>query len=181
MKKYNTKTNDPLDELNDIVDKNDKVIGVASRITFLKNKKMIRRSSHIWLKNHDGKYWFQQRSRHKDLQPLHWCCSVSGFVKSGAKTKKAIMEDAKRELKEELGVKADIKLKRIFLHQNKVVGGIMVYLFIGVHDGPFKIDAKELYKIKAFDIEEIWDLYKNKKIKLTTPTVDEIKYFLKND
>jgi isopentenyldiphosphate isomerase len=179
MNKYNIKTNDPLDELNDIVDKNDKVIGMASRITFLKNKKMIRRSSHIWLRNHDGKYWFQQRSRHKDLQPLHWCCSVSGFVKSGARTKKAVMDDAKRELREELGVRTKLKLERVFLHQNRIVGGIMVYLFVGDYEGPFKISPSELNKVKAFDLSEIWKLYRNKKIKLTTPTVDEIKYFLK--
>ena len=179
MDKYNLKTTDPLNEMHDIVDENDKIIGVAKRIEFLKNKKLIRRNCHIWLKNSDGKFWFQQRGQYKDLQPLHWSCSAAGFVKAGAKTKKEISNDAKRELKEELGVEADIKLINIYLHRSQEIGGVMIYQYIGEHNGPFMINKDELKDFKAFDCCDIWDLYKKKKIKLTLPTIDELKYFIK--
>ena len=96
-----TTTSDPLKELHDIVNKNDKVTGVATRKEFLTNHKLMRRSAHIWLKRADGKFWMQQRSRTKDIQPLHWQSACSGFIKAGAHTKKQILTDAQRELKEE--------------------------------------------------------------------------------
>ncbi|PIR05295.1 hypothetical protein COV56_03585 [Candidatus Kuenenbacteria bacterium CG11_big_fil_rev_8_21_14_0_20_37_9] len=177
--KYNKKTTDPLGEFHDVVDENDKVVGIAPRIKFLKNKNLIRRSCHIWLRNSEGKFWFQQRSKGKDLQPLHWSCSAAGFASVNARSKKKILENAKRELKEELGITADIELAKIYLHRSQIVGGIMVYLYIGEHNGPFKIDHKEVSDIKAFDYHEVWELYKSEKIKLTTPTIDELKFFLK--
>lgn len=181
IKKYNPKTTDWLNEQHDIVDENDRVIGTAPRINFLENKNLIRRSCHIWLKSSDGKFWFQQRGKDKDLQPVYWSCSAAGFVSAGARTKKEILTNAARELFEELGVKTDLKLVKIYLHRSKAVGGIMVYLYTGFYDGHFQINKKELSDIKAFYAKEFNSLYKKGKIKITEPTKEELKFILNNE
>jgi len=173
--KYNPKTNDDLKELHDVVDKDNKIVGVASRIHFLKNKRLIRRSCHVWLKNSTGKYWLQLRSKKKDLQPLHWNCAASGFVSAHKRTKKEILQEAKRELREELGIQTNIKLIKIFLNRGKQTGGIMVYLFLGFHDGPFKVNPTEVVRVKAFNLEKVTQLYKKNKMQITEPTVKELK------
>ena len=181
MKQINiTNTTDPLKELHDIVNKKDKIIGTASRKKFLTNPKLMRRSAHIWLQNSKEQWWLQQRSRTKDIQPLHWQCACSGFIKAGNRTKKQILVDAQRELKEELGIKTPLKLIKIISMPSSRVGGIMVYWYIGKHDGPFRLSKQEIKNFKALDLKKVWLLYRQKKIKLTDPFVNELKYYLKH-
>ena len=146
--------------MHDIVNEKNEVIGTAERIKFLKNKNLIRRSCHIWLKNSKGKFLFQQRSKSKDLQPLHWSCTAAGFIGAGNNSKVEILKEAKRELKEELGIKVNIKLFKIYLHKSQTVGGIMVYLFFGRHNGPIRFNPKELADVKAYNPIYFYRLYK---------------------
>ena len=176
-----TTTTDPMGELHDVVDKKDKVIGTATRKEFLIDHKLMRRSAHIWIRKADGKFWMQQRSRTKDIQPLHWQCACSGFIKAGARTKKQIMADAQRQLKEELGIKIALKLIKIIPMPNLSIGGIMVYWYMGSSDGPFRINKQEIKNFKAHDLKQIWRLYRQKKIKLTEPFIWELKYYLKRE
>ncbi|MBI2356343.1 MAG: NUDIX domain-containing protein [Candidatus Doudnabacteria bacterium] len=171
-------SSDPMGELHDIVNLRNKVIGRATRKKFLQNRKLMRRSAHIWLKNSQGKFWLQQRSRTKDIQPLHWQSACSGFVRSGARTKKQILADALRELKEELGIQVPLKLIKIIPMPGLSIGGIMVYWYIGKHDGQVKPNRQEIKNFKAFDLRKVWQLYNEKKMRLTEPFIEELKYFL---
>ncbi|KKT96778.1 MAG: Dimethyladenosine transferase [Parcubacteria group bacterium GW2011_GWC2_45_15] len=176
---YNKKLTDSFLEWHDNVDKKNKVIGQARRIEFLENPVLIRRSCHVWLKNSKGEYWFQKRSKNKDIQPLHWSCAAAGYVKAGADSERQILAEAKRELKEELGIDINFKFKKILYHQSKNTSSMFIYVFVGDYNGPFAINAEEVEKIKAFEINGIWRLYQDKKIKLTEPTITELKYFFK--
>ncbi len=173
-------TTDPLNELHDIVDINNKVISTTTRKKFLENPKLIRRSAHIWLQNSKGEWWMQERSKTKDLQPLHWQSACSGFIQAGARSKKEILKDAKRELKEELGISTSLKLIKIVRMPSLTVGGIIVYWYIGKYYGPFKINHIEIKNFKAFDLKKVWLNYCKKRIKLTDPFVKELNYYLKH-
>jgi len=173
-------TTDPLEELHDIVDMEDKIIGTTTRKEFLQNPKLMRRSAHIWLKNSKGLWWMQQRSLTKDLQPLYWQSACSGFIRAGANYEPQILKEAQRELKEELGITASLKLFKIIPMPSLSVGGIIVYWYIGKHDGPFKINREEIRDFKDFNLKKVWGGYKRGKIKLTDPFVKELDYFLKH-
>ncbi len=180
---YNKSTNDPLKERHNIVDKDDRVIGAARRIDFLKNKKMIRRACHVWLKMADGRFVFQQRSEKKDLQPLYWNAAATGFVKAGKRSQEEIKKEAERELHEEIGVKSKLKFVKKFLHRSREIGGIMVYWCIGKYGGKncqnFKINKKEVKRVKAFTVEKILEKSRSGQIKLSNALVDELSIYLK--
>lgn len=91
---------DPKNELFDFVDENDKIIGQASRKKVHADKFLIHRSITI-LVFVDDQLLLQKRSRTKDTYPFYWTSSCSGHVTSG----NSYEETAKRELKEELGLK----------------------------------------------------------------------------
>ena len=173
-----TTTTDPMKELHDVVNLENQIIGVATRKEFLENPKLMRRSSHIWLENSEGEWWMQQRSRTKDIQPLHWQSACSGFVKAGASTKRQVLADAERELLEELGIKTALKLYKIVPMPKLTVGGIMVYWCMGKSDGPFRINKTELKALKSFTLQDIRGKYIKGKIKLTEPFIKEIEMFL---
>lgn len=170
--------NDPMEEVSDIVDDNDNVIGMAKRIDFLKDLSLMRRSAHIWLKNSEGKFWMHKRGAKKDLQPLSWTCAAAGFVRSAYKTKDQIKQEALRELKEEIGVVTDIKLIQIMPLRGLETGDMMVYWYFGKSDGPFKINKSEVADIKAFDLEEVWQMHLSGDIELARPYLRELKYYL---
>ena len=146
------RTTDFLGEVHDIVDVNNHVIGRATRKEFLQNPKLIRRTAHIWLRSRTGKYWLQKRSATKDLEPNHWSSAVGGFVRAGAHTPRAIMREAQREMREELGINALLKFYKILPMPKASTGGAMVYWYVGYSDGPFRLEPTEVADFKAFDM-----------------------------
>ena len=99
-----------MNEIFDVVDDADRVIGQASRAevhaTGLKH-----RAVHIFLFNHRGELFIQQRAATKDTFPGRYDSSASGHLGAG--------EDydacAERELKEELGLAIPRRhLRRLF-------------------------------------------------------------------
>src|SRR6266568_4946946 len=81
-----------------IVDKNDRILGYASRSQVHGNN-LLHRAVHILIFNEAGEVYLQQRSRWKDRHPLKWDSSAAGHVGAG----ESYDETARRELKEELG------------------------------------------------------------------------------
>ena len=89
-----------------IVDKNDRILGSASRSQVHGNN-LLHRAVHILIFNEAGEVYLQQRSRWKDRHPLKWDSSAAGHVAA----RESYDETARRELKEELGV--SIPLQKI--------------------------------------------------------------------
>jgi 16S rRNA (adenine1518-N6/adenine1519-N6)-dimethyltransferase len=89
-----------------VVDKNDRILGYASRSEVHGNN-LRHRAVHILIFNQAGDVYLQQRSRWKDRHPLKWDSSAAGHVGAG----ETYDETAGRELKEELRV--DIPLEKI--------------------------------------------------------------------
>jgi isopentenyldiphosphate isomerase len=89
------------DELLDVVDKNDCVIGQEYRSKIHKEKLPFR-VINAFLINEKNELWIPRRTAHKELFPSCLDASVGGHVMAGETYEKAF----ERELQEELNVKA---------------------------------------------------------------------------
>ncbi|MEX0326173.1 MAG: NUDIX domain-containing protein, partial [Puniceicoccaceae bacterium] len=90
------------DELFDVVDEEDRVVGVARRADVHANG-LLHRAVHILVCRENGDIFLQQRSMQKDSHPGKWDSSASGHLDSGEGYDAA----AVRELREELGVEVE--------------------------------------------------------------------------
>ena len=100
-------TTDPRNELFDLVDDQDRVIGTVKRREANRNPKLIHRAVAILVYNPKRQLFLQKRSRTKDTYPGYWTISASGHVPSG----KTYRQAAAMELTEELGIKKVPPLK----------------------------------------------------------------------
>lgn len=99
---------DNQEEIFDIIDESDRVIGQRTRGEVHKNPSLIHRSIAIVLVRGD-QVFLQRRSMTKDSYPGYWTLSVTGHVDSGE-----TYEDAsKREMFEEIGIRTTKPLQFI--------------------------------------------------------------------
>ena len=89
------------DELFDVCDENDVVVGQATRGE-VHRRNLIHRAVHILVVRSSGEVVLQMRSAAKDQFPSTWTSSASGHVDAGESYDQA----ARRELAEELGFDA---------------------------------------------------------------------------
>lgn len=101
------------DELLDLVDENDQVVGTILRDdTAGSNHKGYLRAAELLILNDKGQLWIPRRQMHKKLAPGGLDYSAAGHVASGDD----YGETLKREVKEELNLKLD-ESKLEFLHK----------------------------------------------------------------
>ncbi len=150
-----------MDELLDIVDENDKVLGRATRNESCQ-KGLLHRAVNVIVINSKGEIFLQQRSRKKKTFKLFWDISASEHVKSGESYHQA----AERGVLEELGIK--IKCRRIrpvHFQDNsfkEVKEKELVELFIAKSNQEMVLDKEEVSGGKFFTIEQISDMVKKK-------------------
>src|SRR5260370_40263350 len=96
---------DDPDELFDLVDLDDRVIGRVRRGDAHRNPALVHRSVQILVFASDGRLLLQRRSAAKDLFPGYWCASASGHVSSA----EDYAATAEPERKEELGGAARLR------------------------------------------------------------------------
>ncbi len=128
------------EELLDVVDAEDRIVGRATRGE-IHARGLMHRAVHILLFNRGGELFLQKRSLVKDENPGLWDSSAAGHVDSG--------EDyaacARREINEELGVDGDIELEVLFkLPATPLTGFEHCTVYRAVHDGPLRLDPDEI-------------------------------------
>ena len=101
-------TTDNQNEVFDVVDDHDRVIGQATRGELHKNTDLTHRSVAV-LVFRAKELFLQKRSATKDKYPKYWTCSVTGHVDSG----ETYEEAASRELFEEVGIPASTPMTQI--------------------------------------------------------------------
>src|SRR5215472_10012917 len=94
-----TSTDDP-DELFDLIDATDHVIGQVRRAEAHRNPALLHRSVQVLVFDASNRLLLQRRSATKDLFPGYFCASASGHVASGDD----YAATAAREVTEELGI-----------------------------------------------------------------------------
>ncbi len=149
-------TTDPQNEVFDVVNENDEVVGEATRGEVHKNSDLIHRVVHIWILNDKNEILLQQRSLTKDKAPGQWDISCAGHVKKGNSAEIT----AKRELQEELGTKADCKLIKKFIDRD-IDQTEMVSLYYAIHNGPFRFPKEEIQQVKFFAKDKVLEFIQN--------------------
>jgi isopentenyldiphosphate isomerase len=130
-------TDDP-DEVFDLVDLTDRVIGRVRRGDAHRDPRLLHRSVQVLVFDSHGRLLLQRRSRAKDLFPGYFCASASGHVASGDD----YAATAAREVAEELGVSLPLTfLETVVVHSD--VETEVTALFAARSDGPFVFHPSE--------------------------------------
>jgi isopentenyldiphosphate isomerase len=131
-------TTDNPDELFDLVNERDEVIGVVRRGDAHRDPSLLHRSVQVLVATSAGRIVLQRRSMAKDLFPGAWCASASGHVIAGDD----YLRTATRELGEELGIAAELTPLGTALVRSPQESELTA-LFLAHSDGPFVFDPVE--------------------------------------
>ena len=127
-------------ELLDVVDENDRVIGVKTR-SEIHALGLMHRAVHILVFNSIGELFIQKRSMSKDNNPGLWDSSAAGHVDSG----EDYYDCAVRELDEELGIIVTTPLGQLFrLPASPITDMEHCIVYRCINDGPFVLEAEEI-------------------------------------
>lgn len=141
------------DEIFDIVNEHDEVIGQLPRPIVHRDKRL-HRAIHVFVFNSAGQIYIQKRSPLKDQLPNCWTSSCSGHVDSGEDYDTA----AVRELHEELGIAlpADSELTLLFKYPAcRHTGWEFVKVYQLIWDGPITFDPVEISEGRWIDPSEM--------------------------
>lgn len=128
------------------VNEHDEVIGVTT-IKEAKEKDYYRRLSRVFVFDEAGRMLLQKRSRHMDTYPLTWDQAVGGHVNYGESYKEA----AVREMKEELGIDAEVSEIATSFANNVTFNG--VFKTVIPAETPIDFDPHEVEEVKWISVE----------------------------
>jgi isopentenyldiphosphate isomerase len=126
------------DEIFDVVDANDQVIGRAPRAEVHK-RGLMHRATHVLVFNAKGEVFLQKRSMTKDRQPGVWDSSASGHLNVGEEYDCC----AVRELEEEIGL-TSVQPRRLFkLPASEETDQEHVWIYQCEAEGPLRLDPEK--------------------------------------
>lgn len=137
------------DELLDIVNEADQVIGQAGRRKTYTGK-LIYRAAWVVVEDEKGRILLQLRTKKKETFPDYWDISAAGHVDAG----EDYLVAAKRELKEELGITAnqliEIGHDRFQANdgKNKLDRFCKIYKIMVTSDTSFHLQDSEVAKVQ---------------------------------
>lgn len=126
------------EELFDLINGDDVVIGRVRRGEAHGNPELLHRSVQVLVFGSDGRLLLQRRSQRKDLFPGYYCASASGHVMAG----EGYVETARREVKEELGIAPPLTYLGKSLVRS-LCETEMTQVFLACSDGPFHFHPDE--------------------------------------
>ena len=144
-----------LEEILEIVDKDNNVIGKALRLECYK-KGLLHRAVNVFVFNSKGEVFLQKRSEKKFGFPLFWDLSCSEHVKPG----ETFQQAAKRGLKEELGIEAEV-IEILPVHRinnrdesKRYLDAELMVTFKAIFDGKMKFDPSEVAEGRFFNVSD---------------------------
>lgn len=146
----NNSAGDDPNELFDLIDAHDRVIGRVRRGEAHRDPMRLHRSVQILVFGSDGRLLLQRRSRAKDLFPGYYCASASGHVAAGD----GYGATAAREVCEELGVTLHLTYlgKRLVKSEYETE---MTALYLSRSDGPFAFHPTETAGGAFFRLDDV--------------------------
>ena len=128
------------EEIFDVVNERDEVIGQERR-SEVHRLGLQHRAVHVLVFNARGEVFLQKRSMKKDTFPGAWDSSASGHLDAGEEYDAC----AVRELWEEIGLRADRPLTRLFkLDACAETGQEFVWVYRYESEGPFALHPAEI-------------------------------------
>lgn len=179
-----------MNEILDIVDLDDNVIGQNTRHDSYKNGTR-NRIACVTLRSSEGKIFLQRRSEQCSFCPWYWDTAAGGHVQSGQNYEEA----AYRELSEELWVVgitlsfiakdhadrylSDQKYQRNPKYIRQYSHEFFRAVYEWIFDGPFYFDDGEVSQIRAFSLDELQCMIDSQKEDMTPWCIDVlVKYYL---
>jgi len=139
------------DEILEVVDEKGNVLKLAKRSEIHADPSLIHRVVHVLIFDKKGRLLLQKRSLNKDVAPGKWDTSVGGHVNPG----EDILEAAKREMKEELGI-SDCRLDYMYAYLfSNHVESELVSTFSCIYNGKFFFNKDEIDEIAFWNIKKI--------------------------
>lgn len=141
------------DEIFDVVNDRDEVIGQATRRE-VHARGLLHRAVHVLVFNARGQLFLQKRSLAKDSAPGCWASSCSGHVDSG----EDYLTAALRELGEEIGLRiAGPHLLTPILHNGPCAETEQEFVWVYrlQSEGPFALNPAEIDSGKWFSLPEL--------------------------
>jgi isopentenyldiphosphate isomerase len=130
---------DPADELVDIVDEDDRVVGTAPRRD-IRRAQLLHRCTYVLLRNAAGETLVHRRTDTKDVFPGAYDVFSGGVCAAG----ESYDDCARREVAEELGV-VGTELRFLFRHRYRGPGGqAWGAVYEGRWDGPVRPQQSEV-------------------------------------
>lgn len=140
-----------LDELFDVVDAADRVVGRATRRE-VHARGLLHRAVHVFCVNRAGEVFLHQRSMRKDTFPGRWNSSCAGHVDAGEDYDATVL----RELQEELGCRPLETPRRLFkIEARAETGGEFVWVYRVESEGPFALNPAEIQRGGWYAVAEI--------------------------
>lgn len=136
------------DEIFDVVDEQDRVVGQATRKE-VHARKLLHRAVHVLVFDWRGRVLLQKRSMAKDSSPGCWDSSCSGHLDTGEDYAAAAL----RELEEEIGVRVfpERLVFQLRLGAEEDTGWEFVSIFSLRYDGPIVIHPAEIERAEWFE------------------------------
>jgi len=139
------------DELFDVVDEHDRVIGQAPRSRCHGDPSLVHRVAHVLVFNRRGELLLQKRALHKDVQPGRWDTSVGGHLDPGEDYRAAAL----REMEEELGITG---IPLTFMYPSKIRNDFEsenVATYLARYDGSIRFAPDEIDEIRFWSYEAL--------------------------
>lgn len=128
------------EEIFDIVNETDKIIGEAPR-SIVHRDRLRHRAVHVLVFNANGEIFLQKRSMTKDSAPGKWDSSASGHLDRGEDYDSCAI----RELAEEIGLILSSPPERLFkLGASRETGEEFVWVYRCRSEGPFRLHPDEI-------------------------------------
>ncbi len=153
---------DDSQELFDVVDSEDQVIGQATRGE-VHAQGLLHRSVHILVFNSAGDMFLQKRAMTKDENPGYWDTSSAGHVNAG----EDYLACAHRELMEELGITGELQFFMKFPASQETFWE-HVHSFICTTDQKITINPLEISEGRFWLIPELQEARRNRSGRFTS-------------
>lgn len=141
------------EELFDVVNERDEVIGVAPRAQ-VHAEGLRHRAAHVLVFNPEGRLFVQRRSFSKDNSPGCWDTSAAGHLDAGEDYHAAAL----RELGEELGVAPDAPLEPLFRFEAGAdTGQEFVWVYRAIVSAPLNLEPAEIIDGRWCELAELDD------------------------
>ena len=137
-----------------LVNPNDEVLGLMEKQQAHING-LLHRAFSVFLFNKNGEMLLQKRASEKYHSPDQWTNAVCSHPKNG----ETYLEGAKRRLKEELGIEAELSEKFNFIYKADVGGNLweheLDYVFTGIYEDEFHLNKNEVSEIRYISMEKL--------------------------
>lgn len=138
------------DELLDLVDEHDTVVGTVMKSVAHAEGKRIR-IIHVFIFDSQGRMAVQLRSTTVRFAPSHWVTAGSGHVASGETYEHA----GTRELQEELGVTTPLTFEGTELYRDDDGDEEFLGVMRGTYDGEFTVHPYDVERVACFTMDEL--------------------------